>query len=189
MASTEQNHGDNCDKEESICFYEQESDVYLRFGGILESATGTTGTPQIKIFTISRDYRIAADNDVLVVSRPGVIGEIRFSSALIVLSPQIRPCRRNNGCKQIIRYFEQAAFVDIGDVETIQFQVCDIIAASDGLIYLLSGVFDDCNCEDDLLQRAADRTRLVAANLPGFPSAPEFLVHLRRSLAAPAPDV
>ena len=130
---------------ESFCIYEQESNVYLRIAGFLESPPGSTGPQELRILTINKQYRITADGNILVVNRPDVVGsEIRFGSALIVLQPEISFCQRNNDCKQIIRYFEQAAFVDIGNVETHQLLVCDIIAASDNLVYLLSGVIDSC---------------------------------------------
>lgn len=166
---------------DQVCIYEQDSEVYLRIGGVLENLVDIEVQDQVKIFDINRNIYVSADGDVLIVKFSELLGapEWRFSSALIVLQPNIKPCRRNNSCKQVIRYIEQPAYVDIGigSGDTRQLQVCTLIAASEGKVYLLEGLFEDCECGD--IEVAPGVLRANEAKHPDFPSADRFLLHLK----------
>ena len=134
---------------DQVCIYEQDSEVYLRIGGVLENLVDVEVQDKVEIFDINRNIYVSADGDVLIVKFSELLGapEWRFSSALIVIQPNIKPCRRNNSCKQVIR---QPAYVDIGigSGDTRQLQVCTLIAASEDKVYLIKGPFEDSECGD-----------------------------------------
>jgi len=165
----------HCDNDQ-ICIYEQDSEVYLRIAGFLEGLED-----QLKTIDINRNIFISADNNVLIVKFSELLGaqEWRFSSALIVLQPKIQPCRRNNPCKQIIRYIEQPAYVDIGidSGDTHQLQVCTLISAFEGRVYLLERLFEDCDC--NVIDPFDGVSYAKSAKLAEFPSAERFLLHLK----------
>lgn len=178
----------NIARPDPICIYEQESEVFLRLAGILEGntgSTGITGDAEIQIITINKSILAFADGGILVIRAPSATGgqEFRFSSSVVVLSPDIRPCPRKNSCKQVVRYIEIPAYIDISPVETRQLQVCTLIVASGGLVYLFENA---CDCAEDL--RGAPRA-IAGVDSIDFPSAESFLIHLKFVCAAPAAPV
>jgi hypothetical protein len=92
-------------KEYGNCDNDQDSEVYLRIVGFLEN---TGSDYQLKTIDINSNISISAEDDILVVKFSDFLGaqEWRFASALIILEPKIQHCRRNNPCKQLIRYIE-----------------------------------------------------------------------------------
>ena len=182
MASKDYEHCNN----DQVCIYEQDSEVYLRIAGLLENTDGTGPVEQVKTFDINRNIYVSADGDILVLKFSELLGapEWRFSSALIVLQPNIQPCRRNNSCKQVIRYIEQPAYVDIGidSGDSRQLQICTLIAASEGRVYLLERLFEECDCGD--IEVASGVLRVNNAEIPDFPSADRFLLHLKYQVVA-----
>ena len=176
-------------RNEPICVYEQESEVYLRLAGFLERPIGETGDQELTYLSINRNYYLSASDNVLILRQANIPGapEYRFSSALIVLQPDVRPCQRRNDCKQIVRYFEQSAYVDIGELQTYQLQVCDLIAANDNLLYYINGYFNECNCDQYAIgERVGQVSRLKSSERLSFPSAAEFFIHLRNPIPSPA---
>ena len=177
------------DTSKFVCVYEQDANVYLRLAGILENPDGVTGD-HIKVFTINRDIRVTNSDGILVVRLSDLRGapEYRFRTALLVIEPDVNPCRRSNECKQIIRYFEQAAFIDIGLEQTLQLQVCDFIApAENNQVVFVSGALG-CSCiPDDISGRlGAVKAKQLDENLTDYPTADLFLIHLRRDIVPPA---
>ena len=177
-----------------ICIYEQETDVFLRLGGTLVAATGATGETggngEDRLLTINRDYLVTAEEDVLVV-RATRLGapEYRFDRIAIILAPDVRVCRRDNDCKQVVRFREQSAFIDVAADETLQLQACDFLFADDGEVVFAAGFLNRCDCSAENLETLLADAGAQADEDLDLPRAESFLIHLRRIDLVPVDPV
>lgn len=111
---------------------------------------------------------------------------LNIDLAVVVLAPEIKACRRNNPCKQIIRYIEQSAFIDVSETQTIQLQICDLIAADNDLVYFIRINTCDCDIEELKASVLSAKDKITATHNGDdieliIYVAESFLIHLRRS--------
>lgn len=165
----------HCKNDNTVCVYERENLVYLLLKG---SGPPPSEDPVLKSLKINQSYVVTAEDDELIIraDREGAV-EHRFNAAVVILAPEVRLCPRNNSCKQVTRFQEVSAFIDVGPDDTRQLQACDVIVASeDEVIYVPSF---ECDCDE------SDVAQVVAnANFDDheeYPRAESFLIHLRKT--------
>lgn len=162
-----------CKSNKSVCVYQREKVIYLNLQGVAYPSG------EDKKVTINQTYIVTAeevdDSDVLVVraDRDGAV-EHQFDGGVLVTVPDVLPCPRNNPCKQVTKYHEVSAFIDVGSDDTRQLQEFDGIAARDGeVMYIPNMSCGEPNSSVNELISEADLEH------EDYPRAESFRIHLK----------
>lgn len=123
------------------CSCDVENHVFLRISGLT-----VDNEERLEYLDLSRDAVIIAKDDILIFQLQPRGAEYRFRNTVIVVSPEMKMCS-NSQCKSMI-YVEDSIIVNSDYSQTVQLQVCDLIAADEGVVYFIRT--SSCDCKDHI---------------------------------------
>ena len=132
----------------SVCVWEQKIDAYLQFIGLYWSdgvpAMNDPNPPApnlVKLINLDRPYRIVAQNELFIIyAADGSTTPFAFQLGGVA-APDVRVCKRDTECTQVVNITEHAVYVNDGQNALVPGTL--IFAALGNLFIILPEECDD----------------------------------------------